>query len=120
MGIGVVVIADGRRQELGEYLGVGTNNIAELTAIERGLALAEKVDGQRGRPVRVYSDSAYAIGVVSLGWKAKANRELVERLRQRARAFPALGFVKVAGHAGVPENERCDELARRAIEIQGR
>src|SRR3954463_6119874 len=29
MGIGVVVIADGKRRELGEYLGVGTNNIAE-------------------------------------------------------------------------------------------
>ena len=28
-------------------------------------------------------------------------------------------FVKVAGHAGVPENERCDELARRAITTRG-
>ncbi len=120
MGIGVVVIADGRRQELGEYLGLGTNNIAELTAIERGLAMAEKLDRQRSRAVRVYSDSAYSIGVVSQGWKAKANRELVDRLRQHARAFPDLTFVKVAGHAGVPENERCDELARRAIETKGR
>jgi ribonuclease HI len=24
-------------------------------------------------------------------------------------------FVKVSGHAGVPENERCDELARDAV-----
>src|SRR4051812_18768300 len=37
MGIGVVVLADGKRREHGEYLGVGTNNIAELVAIERGL-----------------------------------------------------------------------------------
>jgi ribonuclease HI len=118
MGIGVVVIADGRREELGEYLGTGTNNIAELTAIERGLELAAKVAGDGNRPVRVYSDSAYAIGVVSLGWKAKANKELVARLRQRAGALSDLTFVKVAGHAGVPENERCDELARRAIEMQ--
>jgi ribonuclease HI len=27
-----------------------------------------------------------------------------------------LDFVKVAGHAGIPENERCDELARIAVE----
>ena len=118
MGIGVVVIADSGRQEVGEYLGVGTNNIAELTAIERGLALADRVPGDRNRPVRVYSDSAYAIGVVSMGWKAKANKELVARLRERAAGFADLTFVKVPGHAGVPENERCDELARRAIEMR--
>ena len=35
MGIGVVVIDGGKRREKGEYLGVGTNNIAELTAIDR-------------------------------------------------------------------------------------
>jgi ribonuclease HI len=116
MGIGVVVIAPGFRRELGEYLGQGTNNIAELTAIARGLDVAEAVAPERGRPVRVYSDSAYAIGLLSQGWKAKANQELVARLRKQVGAFPHLGFVKVAGHAGVPENERCDELARHAIE----
>ena len=54
-----------------------------------------------------------------MGWKAKANQELVARLRKLAARFPDLTFVKVAGHAGVPENERCDELARRAIETRG-
>jgi ribonuclease HI len=49
------------------------------------------------------------------GWKAKANQELVERMRKKARRFTKLRYVKVAGHAGVPENERCDELARNAI-----
>ena len=119
MGIGVVVLADGGRQELGEYLGQGTNNIAELVAIERGLAMAAQLAPELDRPVRVYSDSAYSIGVVSMDWKAKANQELVARLRELAARFPDLTFVKVAGHAGVPENERCDELARRAIETRG-
>jgi ribonuclease HI len=118
MGIGVVVIAPGQRRELGQYLGQGTNNIAELTAIERGLTLAEELAPDRQRPVRIYSDSAYAIGLLSRGWKAKANQELVARLRRRTSTFPHLTFVKVAGHAGVPENERCDELARRAIELR--
>jgi ribonuclease HI len=116
MGVGVVVIADGKRRELGDYLGVGTNNIAELTAIERGLDLAESIAPGRDRPVRVYSDSAYAIGVISMGWKAKANQELVSRLRHKVGRFSDVVFVKVAGHAGVAENERCDELARGAIE----
>ena len=117
MGIGIVVIDGKQREEVGEYLGVGTNNIAELVAIERGLAVATKrvVDNPERR-VRVFSDSSYAIGLLGKGWKAKANQELVARIRRKLTAFPAsVEFVKVAGHAGVPENERCDELGRQAI-----
>jgi ribonuclease HI len=117
MGIGVVIIDGREREEAGEYLGIGTNNIAELVAIERGLALATKRVPENGdRRVRVYSDSSYAIGVLDKNWKAKANQELVARLRRKLAAFPArVQFVKVSGHAGVPENERCDELGRQAI-----
>lgn len=117
MGIGVVVIDGKEREELGEFLGSGTNNIAELVAIERGLAVATKrVIDHPERRVRVFSDSSYAIGLLEKGWKAKANQELVARLRRKLAAFPAtVEFVKVAGHAGVPENERCDELGRQAI-----
>jgi len=117
MGIGVVIIDGKEREEAGEFLGVGTNNIAELVAIERGLALATKrVATNPERRVRVYSDSSYAIGLLEKNWKAKANQELVARLRRKLTAFPAaVEFVKVAGHAGVPENERCDELGRQAI-----
>jgi len=120
MGIGVVVIDGGSRREVGEYLGIGTNNIAELTAIERGLELVEELTGgDSRRRVRVYSDSGYAIGLLSQGWKAKANQELVARIRRRLAEVPNVEFVKVAGHAGVPENERCDELARDAITRRG-
>jgi ribonuclease HI len=110
MGIGVVVIDGPERREKGEYLGVGTNNIAELTAIERGVELA----GGGGRRLRVYTDSSYAIGVLDKGWKAKANQELIARIKRRLAPLD-VEFVKVAGHAGVPENERCDELARDAV-----
>lgn len=116
MGIGVVVIDGAKRKEHGEYLGTGTNNIAELVAIERGLILAaEIVAGDRERPMRVYSDSSYAIGLLDKGWKAKANQDLVARIRKVVAQTSRLAFVKVSGHAGVPENERCDELARQAI-----
>jgi ribonuclease HI len=113
MGIGIVAVDGGKRREHGEYLGVGTNNIAELTAIERALDLAG--DAAETRHVRVYTDSAYSIGVLSKGWKAKANQELIGRMRRRLAKLPNVEFVKVSGHAGVPENERCDELARGAI-----
>jgi ribonuclease HI len=111
-GLGVVII-DGRdRRELSEYLGQGTNNIAELMAILRGL---EEV-ADRTRPVVVYSDSAYSIGLLSKNWKAKANVELVDRLRKLVAKFADVRFVKVAGHAGVALNERVDELARQAVQ----
>ena len=110
-GLGVVYIDGKERQELSEYLGEGTNNIAELTAIERGLQLVQ----DRSRPVAVYTDSSYSIGVVSKNWKAKANVELVARIRALAAQFKQLTFVKVAGHSGIVENERTDELATGAV-----
>jgi ribonuclease HI len=113
MGIGVVMLRDGERKELSEYLGHGTHNIAELTAIGRALELVPAAD--RGRDVLVHSDSSYAIGLLASGWKAKANQELVAQLRKQVALFPRIRFVKVAGHAGVPENERCDQLATGAI-----
>jgi ribonuclease HI len=111
MGIGVVISDGKERREISEYLGVGTNNIAELTAIERALEQCP-----RERTVVVHSDSAYALGLLGQNWKAKKNQELVARLRELAAQFKDVRWVKVAGHAGVPENERCDELARMAVE----
>jgi ribonuclease HI len=113
MGIGVVIMDGKERREISEYLGEGTNNIAELTAILR--ALEAIPDADRARPVLVHSDSAYSLGLLGQNWKAKKNVELVAELREVARAFPRLELVKVAGHAGVPENERCDQLANAAV-----
>ena len=111
-GLGVVIIGDGpQERELSEYLGQGTNNIAELTAILRGL---QAVSDPR-RPVVVYSDSAYAIGLLSQSWKAKKNVELVAELREVCKQFPRLSFVKVLGHSGIALNERVDQLATGAI-----
>lgn len=113
MGIGVVIADGDRRKEISEFLGEGTNNIAELTAIVRALETIPPSD--RNRTVVLHSDSSYSIGLLTKGWKAKANTELVERLRRLAAEFPRLRIVKVKGHAGVPDNERCDELGRQAI-----
>ena len=115
MGVGIVVVADRERAERGEYLGVGTNNIAELTAISRGLDLAAELAPDRNRPIRIYSDSNYALGLLGKGWKAKANQDLVASLREQMATFSRVKLVKVAGHAGVDNNERCDQLARQAI-----
>lgn len=115
-GLGVVIVGDGAGQrELSEYLGEATNNIAELTAILRGLAAVS----DRTRPVVVYSDSAYSIGLLSQNWKAKKNVELVKELRDECKRFADLRFVKVLAHSGISLNERVDQLAVAAISRRG-
>ncbi len=110
-GLGVFIEAGGVARERAEYLGVATNNIAELTAILRGLEMVEDV----AAPVDVMTDSEYCIGLLGLGWKPKANQELVAQLRKTYARFTNLQLVKVKGHAGVPGNEKADALAREAI-----
>ena len=110
-GIGVVVQDGSVRRELSMYLGQGTNNIAELTAILE----AARVIEQPERPLRIHTDSKYSIGVLSLGWKAKANQELVAQVRHALKRFPDLELIHVPGHAGVLLNERADVLAVQAV-----
>ena len=106
-----MVFIDGpRRVELSEYLGTGTNNIAELTAVLRALA-----EAPADRAMMIYTDSQYTIGVVQKGWKAKANQALVAELRAAIAAKPSARLAYVPGHSGVPLNERADALAREAV-----
>jgi ribonuclease HI len=106
-GIGVVLIFGPHKKTISRFIGRATNNIAELTAIKAGLEAVKN----RDMPVVVYTDSSYALGVLSKGWKARSNSDLVAQIRQLIDDFPRLRFVKVAGHAGLPENEEADRLA---------
>ena len=106
----IVILPDGKMHEGYEYLGEGTNNIAELTAVLR----AVEAMPPNATDIVVYTDSQYAIGVLTKGWKAKANQELVAKAKSTVAARRAR-LVYVPGHAGVPLNERADELAREAI-----
>ena len=64
--------------------------------------------------LHILSDSKYAVNSVKGVWNGAANRELIARIRAMARAVPCeLHWVK--GHAGIPGNERADELAERGV-----
>ena len=112
----VVKLADGRVLEASRFLGVATNNVGELTAIGMAIDLLEEARVSRDEPVVIFTDSSYSRGVLTQGWKAKANKELIELTKIRLRAWSRLTVNWVAGHAGIPENERADELAGAAIE----
>lgn len=109
-GLGVVLIDGPKRVEISEYLGNGTNNIAELTAVLRAIEAVT----DPARPLIIRTDSQYTIGVLQKGWKAKANVDLIAELKDALRARPAR-IQYVPGHAGVLLNERADALAREAV-----
>ncbi len=101
-----------------------TNNRMELTAVIKALELLKEPC-----EVELYTDSQYVANALTLGWaekwkangwmrnkKEKAlNPELWERLLELYKTHQVeINWVK--GHAGHPENERCDRLAVAAAE----
>ena len=111
-GVGVVALFGDEKRELSEYIGEATNNIAELTAILRAVELATELR----KPLRLYTDSQYSIGVLTQGWKAKANKELVAEVRDAISRHSDSELFHVRGHGGVKLNEEADELAVRAVQ----
>lgn len=110
-GIGILLRFRGHEKEVSKYIGLATNNIAELEAIRTGLSLIKR----RNLPVRVYTDSSYALGLLAEGWKAKKNQDLVAEIRKQIAKFGDIVFIKVKGHTGDEGNERADKLATNAV-----
>lgn len=115
-GIGVYLKFGDHEKEISEYIGVSTNNIAELKAVERGL---QAIKNKR-LPVRVYTDSQYVLGLLTLNWKAQKNQEIVMALKALMCEFSDIKLIKVKGHQGNPGNERADRLAVAAIKNVGK
>ncbi|MBR2448217.1 MAG: ribonuclease HI [Clostridia bacterium] len=118
-GWGAVLRYNGREKELSGGEKETTNNRMELTAAIMGLAaLKEPCE------VRLVTDSKYVADGITKGWaeswrknnwrkadkKPALNPDLWERLLDLVNTHKVtVEWVK--GHAGHPENERCDQLA---------
>ena len=122
-GWGTILRFGGQEKELSGYAPETTNNRMELSGAIAGLAALS-----RPCRVRVTTDSEYVKkgmtewidGWVKRGWKNTqkkpvANRDLWERLLEVAEQHQ-IEWQWVRGHDGHAENERCDALARAAIE----
>ena len=119
-GYGVVLKYKQHRKELSEGFRKTTNNRMELLAVIVGL---EALKGEN-QIVTVYSDSKYVVDAVEKGWlwgwvkigfKKKKNEDLWRRFIQIYNKHK-VSFRWVKGHAGIPENERCDQLAVASAE----
>ncbi len=111
MGAGIVAKSGDIQREWAIPLGRGTNQQAEILAVKEALL---KIKDRSRHAVRVYSDSAYAIGCLTQNWKLKANVEIITETRALIRECGRFEMKKVTGHAGVAQNERADELAVKA------
>ncbi len=122
-GYGAILRYGGHEKELSGAEAETTNNRMELTG-----AISALESLKRPCSVVLTSDSQYLVkgmtewldGWVKKGWKNSKkepvlNQDLWARLLKLAKIH-RIEWVWVRGHDGHPENERCDELARKALE----
>ena len=128
-GWGAVVIAPdggGETDHFG-FIGLGTNQIAELTAAIEGLALVPA-----GAEVELVSDSQYVLKGLTewrAGWERKGYRnskgDPVANLALWKQLFAAADARRVSvrwvrGHNGDRCNEKADALANKALALKTR
>ncbi|MDD3410551.1 MAG: ribonuclease HI [Eubacteriales bacterium] len=125
-GWAAILSFNGKTKELSGHMPNTTNNRMELFAVISALgALKEPC------VVEVYSDSAYTVNAFNQHWidnwqrngwlnsekKPVENSDLWKLLLQIIRIKKhEVTYHKVKGHADHPQNIRCDELARAAIQ----
>jgi ribonuclease HI len=117
-GYGVVLLSGSHRKELSQGYRLTTNNRMELMGAIAGLE-ALKVSSCN---VTIYTDSKYVADSVEKKWvfnwvkirfKGKKNSDLWIRFLEVYQRHQ-IKFIWVKGHANIPENERCDQLAVEA------
>ena len=123
-GWGTILMSGENKKELSGGSKDTTNNIMEITAVIEGLKALKKPC-----KVQLYSDSAYVVnafnqkwiyGWMKNGWKTSSkepvkNKELWQELYDLTKIHE-VEFIKVKGHSDNEYNNRCDELARNAIQ----
>ncbi len=126
-GFGAILRYNDHEKELSGGFADTTNNRMELLAVITGLeALREPCE------VTIVTDSQYVVNGIEKGWAKRwkannwmrnrnekaSNIDLWERLLNQLSMHKAR-FQWIRGHAGHPENERCDALAVRAASQAG-
>lgn len=114
-GYGVVLKCAGAQKEISGGFSLTTNNRMELLAVIVGL---EAIKWQNAE-VHVYSDSSYVVNAVNKGWLENWQRKGFAKVKNpdlwmrflRIYRQHRVAFHWIKGHAGHPENERCDALA---------
>lgn len=127
-GWGTILMCNGAKREISGGKENTTNNVMEITAVIEGLKLLKYPC-----EVEVYSDSAYVVNAFKQKWleswkknswrnsskEEVKNKELWQELDKLVNIH-TVTFIKVKGHSDNEYNNRCDELARNAINNERR
>ncbi|MBM3165036.1 MAG: ribonuclease HI [Bacteroidetes bacterium] len=114
-GFGIVMKFGNNEKIFSRGFRLTTNNRMELWAVINALALLKT----HKHPVHIFSDSKYVVEAIQKKWvwnwqkkgfKGKKNQDLWRKYLELHPSFN-LTFHWIKGHAGHPENERCDQLA---------
>lgn len=122
-GWGTILMYQQNKKEISGGKKNTTNNVMELTAVIEGLKILKYPC-----EVELYSDSAYVVNAFKQGWldnwvknnwktagkEPVKNQELWQELYNLTKTHK-VNFHKVKGHSDNEYNNRCDELARNAI-----
>ena len=119
-GYGIVLRCAGHEKELSAGFRLTTNNRMELLAVIVGLEAIR----WEGAEVEVWSDSSYVVKALNEGWLEKwqrsgfAKKKNVDLWLRFLAVYQRhhVHFHWLKGHAGHPENERCDALAVAAYQ----
>lgn len=108
-GIGAVIEMAGRTYELSEPIGMATNNVAEYTALLRGLQKARALGAEE---ITVYADSELLVRQLEGTYKVK-NPGLIELYQKVMRLKGSFRKFSLR-HITREENKRADALAKKA------
>ena len=122
-GWGTILMYKGTKKEISGAKNNTTNNVMELTAALEGLKMLKFPC-----EVELYSDSAYLVNGFLQGWiynwkknnwktsnkEPVKNKEIWQEIYKLTQVHE-VKFIKVKGHADNEFNNRCDEMARNAI-----
>lgn len=119
-GFGAILQFKGYEKEISAGYRKTTNNRMELMAVIAGLEALTR----DGLQITIYSDSKYVVDPFEKGWifgwikKGFAKQKNPDLWKRMIKSYEKhnIKFVWIKGHAGHPENERCDVLAVAAGE----
>ncbi|MCS7164475.1 MAG: ribonuclease HI family protein [Thermodesulfovibrio sp.] len=109
-GIGCLILFDNKRIEISEYIGKTTNNVAEYTALIKGLQEALK---QNIQEIEIFSDSELLVYQINGVYKVR-NKNLIplyEKVRNLLSNFKKYQIF----HIHREDNSVADRLAKKAL-----
>ncbi len=108
-GIGAVLLLEDKTYEISEHIGTATNNIAEYTALIKGLSRAKAL---KIKNLKIFLDSELIVKQIQGSYKVKSEnlKALYHEALSHLKSFKSYTI----SHIPREQNKRADALAKKA------